>query len=427
MVEQTITPIELTPDQKGKWEDTCAMFVWVCPGFRHLMYKLLSNNSGSYVALMTRDVPVAATDGKNILINPDTFLGLPLRQRVFVLAHEVIHNVYDDPALIKRVSNAGALHYADGTILPFDNNTLQKAMDYRINAALVASRVGELPTGKWAGCHDTTIAVSTDGVYDIYRKIYEDNQGQGQGPGQGPSGFDIVMMPGTSTGQDPNSPGVQKNPQVWATEMAVAQAIEKMHSQGLLSADLQRMFDMYLKPQVPWTDHIEGFFARRVGSGSYSWRKPDRRLIIQDIYAPGRSGFGVNWVCVWGDTSGSITPTELNTYFAELSGLIEDLRPKRVTVFWCDSQIKHTDDIEDMSDLHTINARGVGGGGGTDCRPVFQAIEDMSYEAPDAFVGLTDGMASFPSEPPRYPCVWAVTTDTAIPFGDVVRIKSGGA
>lgn len=423
MTQTNIKPIELTTDENSKWRDTLALFRWTCPGFQHLVFKLLSNNDGDYVALMTRDVPVAATDGKNIMINPDTFLTLGLKERVFVLAHEVIHNVYRDPDMLKRVIAAKELRYADGTVLPFDNNTLQAAMDYRINAALVNSRIGVMPTGKFAGCYDETIATANDAVYDIYRKIYESDQG-GKGTGQSP-GFDQVMVPGSSTGQDPNAPGAQQNPQAWATGMAVAQILEANKSQGRVSADLQRMFDMYLKPQVPWTDHIQGFFARKLGSGSYSWRRPDRRLIVRDIYAPGRSGFGVNWVCVWGDTSGSIGPKELDTYFAELASMIEDLKPRRVTVFWCDSQIKHTDDLTDGADLQAVRARGVGGGGGTSCVPVFEAIQNMGYEPPDAFVGLTDGMACYPAQEPSYPTVWACTTDHPIPFGEVVRINVG--
>lgn len=421
--------IELTPHQSAMWRDTLMLMEWTCPGYRHLIYKLLSNNDGAYVAFMTRDVPVAATDGKNIMINPDTFLTLGLKERVFVLAHEVTHCAYSDPELLQRIVKSNEIRYPDGVVLPFDNATLQKAADYRINAMLINSRIGTMPTGKFEGFYDPKISNGQDSVLDVYRNIYDPGKGGGQSnqPGNSPGGFDQILQPGTSTGQDPDSAAAQKNPQQWAKEMAVAQQIEKMHTQGRVSADLQRMFDMYLKPQVPWTDHIEGFFARRLGSGGYAWRKPDRRLIVRDIYAPGRSGHGVGWLCVWGDTSGSITQEELNTYFAELASLIEDTQPQRVTIFWCDSQIKHTDDVTDVSELEDVRARGVGGGGGTSCVPVFEAINQMSYEPPDAFIGLTDGYAEFPDTHPTYPAVWACTTDAKIPFGEVVRINPKGA
>jgi hypothetical protein len=50
-----------------------SLMAWTCPGFRHLFYKLLANNKGKYGAVPTPSVPVAATDARNILINPDTF------------------------------------------------------------------------------------------------------------------------------------------------------------------------------------------------------------------------------------------------------------------------------------------------------------------------------------------------------------------
>lgn len=429
MHHEPIKPIELTSDQKNKWGDTMSLFQFACPGFRYILYKLLSNNEGGDVALFTKTVPMAATDAKNVMINPEAFFSLPLKQRVFVLAHEIIHNIYDDPAITRRVSKAGELRYADGTSLPFDNPTWQKSMDLRINDALIKSNIGKMPEGKWEGHHDKTgkIAKADDSVYDIYRRVYkkpDPDKGKGTGGGaQGPGGFDECMEPGTSTGQDPVVATAERSTQQWATEMAVAHSLEAQRAQGKMSADLKRMFDIYLKRQVPWTDHIQGFFARKLGSGGNDWRRPDRRFITRDIYIPSRSGHGVNWICVWGDTSGSIGVQELNTYFAELSGLIDELNPKRVTVFWCDAEIKHTDDIEDASDLHAIRARGVGGGGGTSCRPVFKAIQKMNMEPPDAFVGLTDGLADFPGKSPNYPCVWAVTTQADIPFGEVVRIK----
>jgi hypothetical protein len=53
----------LTPDQRRKWDETMALFAWTAPGFRHLMYKLLSNNDGGYGPLITLDIETAATDG----------------------------------------------------------------------------------------------------------------------------------------------------------------------------------------------------------------------------------------------------------------------------------------------------------------------------------------------------------------------------
>lgn len=401
----------LTPQQASQWSDTMSLMVWTCPGFRHLFYKMLVHNNGKYGAVPTRRVPVAATDAKNILINPDKFFSYPLKQRVFITAHEIVHNVYGDVELMHRCRLSGKVPMNDGTTLPYRHKVMNRAMDYRINALLSESRIGEVPPD---ACLDPKIATAMDAVCDVYKKVYEDDDGEDDGQGD-------VLVPGVSTGQDPGSAAGQRNPQQWAVEVAVAQTLEQIRSQGKMAGALKRMFQEILEPEIPWTDHIRSIFARRVGSGSYDWRRPDRRFIVRDIHMPSRSGHGAGWLVVWGDTSGSIGQNELTKYMGELAGVIEDVRPKRLTVLWCDAAIHHIDEVEEVMDLHTIKARGVGGGGGTSVEPVMKWIAD-SLEVPDAFIGFTDGEVTFPRVQPGYPVIWASVTDQVYPWGEVVRI-----
>ncbi len=410
-----IVPIELTPQQKQQWEDTMSLMAWTCPGFRHLFYKVLANNNGKYGAVMTRDVPVAATDGRNILINPDTFFTYDLKGRVFIIGHEIVHNIYDDVTFLNRCVKSGVVPMVDGTTKPFINELMQKSMDYRINALLVDSRIGSCPKD---ACFDVTIAVANDTVTEVYRKIYEDEDGKGNI--HHVQAWGGVMPPGASTGG--HAP--PRSQQQWAVEIASAQTLENMKSQGKMPGALQRMFNDILHPEVPWTEHIQGIFNRRVGSGSYNWRRPDRRFIVRDIHMPSRSGHGAGWVVIWGDTSGSIGNKELCSYMAELQGIIEDVRPRRLTILWCDAAIHRIDEVEEASDLARIHHEGVGGGGGTSVHPVMDWIAEHT-EAPDVFIGFTDGYVSFPKQEPSYTTIWASTTDQKYPYGEVVRINTG--
>jgi predicted metal-dependent peptidase len=390
-----------------------SLMSWTAPGFRHLFYKLLSNNNGKYSALPTRRIPTAATDAKNILINPDAFFKYPLKQRVFIMGHEIVHNVFGDVELLHRCAASGTVPMNDGTTLPFREGHMQHAMDYRINALLRDSRIGEPPPGCLL---DDQIATADSSVLDTYKKLYEDDPDGGHGSG----GFDLVLKPGSSTGQQPQP----RNQQQWQIEVQVAQTLEQMRTQGKMAGALQRMFKEILQPHVPWTDHIKGIFNRRVGSGSYNWKRPDRRHIVRDLYMPSRSGHGAGWLAIWGDTSGSIGPDELNKYLAELGGIIEDVRPKRITVLWCDAAISHIDEISEVTDLFQIKCRGVGGGGGTEVIPVFDWIAEQ-MEVPDMFIGFTDGYVDFPAHRPAFDCIWAsvVDEDKHFPWGEVVKIN----
>lgn len=409
---------ELTAAQKQQWEDTMSLMAWTCPGFRHIFYKLLANNNGKYIAVPTRKIPVAATDGKNILINPDTFFKYELRERVFITAHEIVHNVFSDVELLHRCVTAGEVPMNDGSRLPFKMGHMQKAMDFRINALLVDSKIGKVPKD---ACYDLKVGKADDSVLDVYKKLYEDDPEGGDGPG----GFDIVMSPGASTGQNPHTAG-QRNQQQWAVEIAAAQTLETIRSQGKMPGSLKRMFKDLLEPEIPWTEHIRNICARRLGSGNYNWKKPDRRFITRDLYMPSRSGNCAGWLVIWGDTSGSIGQAELESYLAELGGIVEEVNPRRLTIVWCDAQIHGIDEVTDVQDLQAIKQKGVGGGGGTDCQPVFDWMAD-STEAPDMFIGFTDGYVTFPKLAPSFPVIWAsVEKDSKYPYGEVVHINKRG-
>lgn len=424
-----ILPCGLTAAQKAAWDSTCSMMVWTCPGFQHLWYKLLNNHSGEYTALMTKDVPIAATDGKNVMVNPDTFFEYDLRGRTFIMGHEIIHNVYDDVNLLHLCRTRGSVPMNDGKDLPFREDTMQKAMDLRINALLVKSKIGAPPKDKAGNIvgHFDDKMTGEESVLDVYKKVYEeepdggDGQGPG-GPGNNPGGFDNVQAPGNSTGQTPQQAAQQRNQQQWTTEIAAAAIIEANRSQGKMAGALKRMFEKLLEPEVDWRDHIQTLINRVTGSGGWNWQQPDEHVVIHDYFAPKRTGKGAGWIVIWGDTSGSRSDTEVASNIAELAGMIEDVNPARLTMIWCDADIEEGSvvELDESSDLRTLTPVG---GGGTSVQPVFDWINDQG-EQPDLFIGFTDGYVDFPTPPRGVPVIWASSTDeVAYPYGEVVRVN----
>jgi predicted metal-dependent peptidase len=419
----TIEAEPLTPQQKAQWGDTMSLMTWTCPGFRHLFYKLLTNNRGEIAAVPSRQVPIAATDGRNIIINPERFFALSLPQRVFAIGHEIVHNVFGDVQFLHRCQLAGTVPMSDGTTRPFINKMMQYAMDYRINALLVDSKIGQPIHGI---CLDREVGTASDSVVDIYKKIYDDAEADGRiQPGTLPG---WVLQPGASTGQTPSQ--AAPNPAQWAVETAAARQMEALRTQGKMAQALQRFFKQILNPVVPWTDHIRGIFNRKVGSGSYNWRKPDRRFITRDLYMPSRSGNGAGWVVVWADTSGSIGDADLCRYLAELTEIMETCQPKRLSICWCDAKIHRVDEIDEMADMEHMKGEIDGddiGGGGTDMQPVLDWIDEHT-ERPEIMIALTDGYVTFPDAEPDFMMIWASTTNNVeYPFGDVVHINPDAA
>lgn len=413
------TPIELTPEQKGKWGDTLSMMAWTCPGFRHIWYKMLNNNDGKHVAVMSKQVPVAATDGQNMILNPDTYFKYSLAERTFIAGHEIVHNVYGDVELLHRCQKSGKVPMHDGSSVPFDNKAMQHSMDYRINALLKASRIGKPP--KECLLDDNFAKDGTESVLDVYKKVYQDLDNKGQLGGDS-GGFDLLLPPGNSTGQNPNQAAGNRNQQAWQVAVTAAKTIEEIRNQGSMAGALKRMFEEILEPEVPWIDYITTLIQRACGGGSHNWKEPDPWFIGRDIYQPRKSGVGAGWIVVWGDTSGSRSDAELTSNMAELAGILEDVNPQRITVLWCDADIDYIDEIEEASDLGVIKARGTGGGGGTSMIPVMEWISNQ-MEKPELFIGFTDGYVDFPAQEPSYPVIWASSTDHEYPFGQVVRVN----
>lgn len=424
--------VELTPDQHKKWSDTRAAMVWHAPAFTHIFYTMMSKKGGEHLAMFTecdglpeeQKIPVAATDGTHLLLRPSTFFNYNLKERVFIVCHEISHGIFAHCELMQKLRQSGKVKYQDGKVLDYDQMTMNKAMDYIINDMLIESNIGQYNTN-WLW--DKIKGTHMDDALTVYRRIYEDEQknggksGQQSQPGNGQGGFDQHLKPGTTTGQDPNAASQGRNDMEWKT--AIAGGLAAAKAQGKLPASLKRFLEEQLDPKVDWTGMVQGFLARKLGGGGYNWRSPDRRLVTRGIIAPSRSGFGCGDIVIGGDTSGSVTDKIVAMFFGEMGGMFSDIRPRRMFIMWCDAKVHRVDELYGPEDLYDIRKAGAPGGGGTDFRPVFDKIRDMGIE-PDAVIYLTDGDGSFPRKAPPYPVLWGDISgnEKKYPWGEVVSI-----
>jgi predicted metal-dependent peptidase len=426
----TINRVQLDAKQEKLWSDTRAALIWHCPAFSHIFYTMLQNAGKGRDAIFTDSaaIPIAATDGSNLIFNvgPEGFFRFNLNQRLFIVAHEILHCILNHCGISANLKTRGKVMFSDGQELPYDGGQMNEAEDYVINAILTESKVGQFPTdkdGKQLGLYDANIATSASNSLDTYRKIFKkapQGGGKGKGDGKGKPGFDEHLAPGTSTGQDTQTATNSRNKAQWDTELQAG--LSAARAMGKLPAELDRALSAILEAQVDWREKIQALFARKVGSGSYNWSRPDRALITRNIYAPGRSGFGAGTVVVGIDTSGSIGGGELDMFMAEMAGILEDVRPKELVLMWCDAKVHRVDYAEEASDLNTIRAKGAPGGGGTSFGPVFDEIARLGLE-PEALVYLTDGMGSFPRHEPKYHVIWGnIYKGSKYPWGDVVDI-----
>jgi predicted metal-dependent peptidase len=392
----------------------------------------------------TLDISTAGVDGRRMFFNPEYFMTLSVQEVVFALTHETYHAVQRHPQRMKSYRQSGTIRQ-----LPYNNNLFNIVADFIINADLVKNNIGRM-NPDWL----LDPAVKGDElVEDIYHRYYKKppppppgGGGQGQGPtvgsgstgpqptagaaGQSPKGakgdpraaaaggrFDALIEPRV------DDQGREDVPTDGQFKEAVARAAAAAKAMGKLPASIERMVEHLLTPQVDWKEHVRMLLTGRMGHRHPNWQRPNRRRIVLNpiIYMPGKRGFGADTVCVVVDNSGSISKKEYDAFYSEIGGVLQDVKPKRIIVIWCDAAVQRVEEVRSLDELITTTKTTTRGGGGTDFRPPFKYLQD-NHIRPETLIYLTDMYGSFPAEP-NYPVVWCATTDQKAPFGDVVKIE----
>ena len=406
-----------TPAHEKMWTETRAALLWSAPAFSNILYSMMVDTLGNTV-YWTEEVPIAATDDKYLYLNPTAFAKYSLDNRVFMVAHEIMHATLNHCGQMHLFNSRGKISYADGSTLPFDQQAMNIAADLVINDLLIESKIGKFHSD-WL--HEPKIANGHDSVADAYRKVYK-KQEDGHGP-KGKS-FDEHLKPGTGEGKDPTQAQQDRNQTEWQT--AVASSVNAARVRGDLPAGLDRFFKELLEPQVSWVEHIRTLFARRVGNSTTSWQTLDPQLVVRGIGAPGRMGNGADKIVVAVDTSGSISQGMMDSFMGEVGGIISDLNPLALFLIQCDAKVQELRECYDAEDLKDAKIKG---GGGTDFIPVFDKVAD-EIGMPDVLVYLTDGYGQFPAKAPEYPVIWGSISPAgcvSYPFGDVVAVPMPAA
>lgn len=376
--------------QPTKLEKAKAQLVLDHPFFASLLLK--------YPIKARTDIPTLAVDKRGQIYYNEKFVeSLTVPQIVWGLCHEIGHKIGN------HALRMGTRNHKKWNI----------AGDAWINDMLTDAKVGEVIPGcvNMPGSKDETIEA-------IYDKLPDDpNGGNGVGkPGQG--GGNGPCEPGDPADGlgddllDEGAPVSESEAKAMEAQMKVdmVQAAQAAKMRGKLPGSIARMVDEIINVKTPWYDKLERFMVDKVKNDS-TWNRPNRRYIGQDIYLPSLDSIGAMGVMVLGvDTSGSIGQKELDYFGGHLNRILEDCRPSKIYVVYCDAVVNHVDEYcaEDLPVRLTPH-----GGGGTDMREIFNYVDEHGL-APVCTVVLTDGYTPFPSSVDS-PTIWAITTDVVAP------------
>lgn len=382
----------------------------------------------------------ACTDGNlHIYFNCDFYLSLTSEERMFVLAHELWHNLFlhfsrkmsRDADLFNMATDMEVNHMLDG----------------RANENGISAPDGLLfPPSELAGKSAETIyewlleqksknklkQALERGNMERNRKNSK-NAGSGNIKGQ----FDKHSYSGEDDANSANAaeygipedrwgrmgfdddfkPSIPKDAADKIREVAVSAAQAYQREYGSLPAGIDQAVGKLAKPEVNWRTKLCEFVTSRYGD-SRRWLPPNRRYVYNDMYFQSRRTETLKCiVCI--DTSGS-TQCELPKFFGELTGLVESFGSYQITCIQCDAAVDRVDvyDNDNPLDVMTNVTFAVSGGGGTSFIPPYDYIKKNCVEG-DCVIYITDGYGPAPKDNPLdIPTLWVISKGGATDFCD---------
>jgi predicted metal-dependent peptidase len=200
-------------------------------------------------------------------------------------------------------------------------------------------------------------------------------------------------------------------------QQRMAGAAQQAMQAGKFGGTIARLIDHLLQPQLPWRMILSRYLSM-LARDDFSYMRPSRRE-GDAIYPSLRSAMVDVVVAV--DTSGSIKEKEINEFISEIDAIKGQIRA-RITFLPCDAAIDegapwHYEPWEEFKMPEKI-----GGGGGTDFRPVFDWVDREGIH-PELLIYFTDAEGPFPKEPPSYPVVWLIKGRELVPWGERIQLN----
>jgi len=347
----------------------------------------------------TLDPPTMATDGDKIYWHGDFVQKSSHDELVFVVCHEIMHCVFQH--MLRR-----------GNRDPYKWNV---AADVIINDMLKRENVGTMPEG---GIDMPQLATAGKYLAEEVYNLLPPTPPKGKGGGKGGGGNGTNGEPLDNVRDAKGSPA-DKTEKANKMKVRVAQAAQAAKMCGKLSAGLERLVTDVLQPKVDWRDVLRKFVSVRAKTET-TFARPKRRFAGEDFYLPSKSGESLGELLIAVDCSGSIGERELAEFAAEIKAIHEDMRPTTVHVVYFDASISHYESYEVDENLNIRPHNG----DGTDFTPIFKYADEHGLDV-CACVVLTDGYCSSYGIPPPFPVLWCTTGDDRMPWGQVVKMKSG--
>jgi predicted metal-dependent peptidase len=322
----------------------------------------------------------AATDGRNLYYNTQFFNAMSNKEIEFVIAHEILHCVYDH--MTRRDSRNPMLYNI--------------AADYIVNNLLVRDRIGEKP--KIVDCFQ-------DFKYDgwtseeVYDSLFEEAKKNGEEylKQLGEMLDEHLDLEGDGT-EDGKSDGKNGPPKYSKEELdqirdemkeAMINAAQTAGA-GNVPAGIQRLIKEMTEPKINWRELLRQQIQSTIKS-DYTFMRPSRKGWHTGAILPGQNFEDTIDICVSLDMSGSIGNEQGADFLGEIKGIMDEYKDYNIKVWCFDTSVYNEQDFsadggQDLTDYEIM------GGGGTDFMANWSYMKENDIQ-PKKFIMFTDGYA----------------------------------
>ncbi len=331
------------------------------------------------------DCKTAATDGRDVFINPRFWQKLSARERLGLIAHEVMH------AALLHVQRRGKR----------DPLLWNLAADIVINGCILSQQGFALPEG-----HVRNRQLEHLSVEEIYYKLQ-----------QQPDLLKALHLAFADLLAALPDEQATELEQYWRQALQQAKILAELLDQGSLPAGLERELTSLSPSQLDWRSYLWRFLVQT----PTDFQGFDRRFVGQGLYLDTLEGNRLR-VFLAVDTSGSINHKGLAQFLGEVQAILGAYPHLEATLYYADAACYGPYELDASAELPQPQ-----GGGGTDFRPFFQIVErELDGSVNGICIYLTDGYGTFPANAPAIPVLCVLSpggiSEKRTPFGEAIRL-----
>tara|TARA_B100000902_G_scaffold8192_1_gene10330 strand:- start:463 stop:1758 length:1296 start_codon:yes stop_codon:yes gene_type:complete len=350
------------------------------PFFGNMATRLIVKNCDDWC-------PTAATDGRHLFYNTQFFNAMSNKEIEFVIAHEILHCVFDH--ITRREDRIPILHNI--------------ACDYIVNNTLVRDRIGEMV--KLVQCYQ-------DFKYDgwMSEEVYDDLFKQAEEKGQEylkqlgdllDEHVDWEEAPEDKTksakgakskkeGKGEGRPTYTKEELKKIRDEIKENMISSAQAAGAgnTPAEVQRIIKELTEPKMNWRELLRQQIQSTIRN-DYTFSRPSRKGWHTGAVLPGMNFMDTIDVSIGIDMSGSIGDSQAKVFLSEIKGIMDEYKDYNIKLWCFDTAVYNEADFTGDGGENLLDYD-VQGGGGTDFDCNWEYMKENNI-TPKKFIMFTDG------------------------------------